>query len=67
MMMTVTIFIFQDMKYPSIAKAKVNGHILAHAYLGDETGLLEITAETHTKYYTDHRGIAVILKAGIVL
>ena len=43
----------------------IEGNILDHAYIRDEMGLLEITAETHAKYYTDHRGIAVIIKPGM--
>ena len=42
----------------------IEGNILDQAYFRDETGLLEISAEIQTKYYTDHRGIAVIVKPG---
>ena len=43
----------------------IEGNILDQAYIRDEKGLLEIIAETHTKYYTDHRGIAVMIKPGM--
>ena len=58
---------FNRNKYSQLIRepTHIEGNILDQAYLRDETGLLAITAETHTKYYTDHRGIAVILKPGM--
>ena len=38
------------------------GNILDHAYVRDERKLLKFTAEVQTKYYTDHRGISLIVK-----
>ena len=37
----------------------IEGHLLDQAYL---KGQMEATAETHSKYYTDHKGIAIIIK-----
>ena len=42
----------------------IEGNILDHAYVRDESGLLNFTAEIQTKYYTDHRGIAIVVKHG---
>ena len=38
------------------------GNILDHAYVRDERNLLKFTAEVQTKYYTDHRGISLIVE-----
>ena len=38
----------------------IEGNLLDQAYLGDSNGMLEITAETQSKYYSDHKGIAII-------
>ena len=38
------------------------GNILDHAYVRDEQKLLKFSAEVQTKYYTDHRGLALIVK-----
>ena len=40
----------------------IQGHLLDHAYLQDKEGQLRWTTEIHSKYFTDHRGIAIILK-----
>ena len=40
----------------------IQGHLLDQAYLHDKEGQLRWTAEIHSKYFTDHRGIAIILK-----
>ena len=37
----------------------IEGHLLDQAYLN---GHVEAKAETHSKYYTDHKGIAIIIK-----
>ena len=42
----------------------IEGNILDQAYVRDESGLLKITAEIQTKYYTDHRAIAMVVKHG---
>ena len=39
----------------------IEGHVLDQAYL---RGKMEASAETHSKYYTDHRGLAIILRKG---
>ena len=38
------------------------GNILDHAYVRDKQKVLKFTAEVQTKYYTDHRGLALIVK-----
>ena len=43
----------------------IEGHLLDQAYLQDKKGQLEYTAEVHSKYYTDHKGIAIMLKKKI--
>ena len=60
---------FRANKYSQLIREPTHivGNILDHAYFRDETGLLEITAETQTKYYTDHRGVAVTVKPGLSL
>ena len=42
----------------------IEGNILDQAYVKDENGLLKFTAEIQTKYYTDHRGIALTVEQG---
>ena len=37
----------------------IEGHILDQAYL---KGTVVASAETHSKYYTDHKGLAMIIK-----
>ena len=39
----------------------IEGHVLDQAYL---KGNLEASADTHCKYYTDHKGLAIILSKG---
>jgi hypothetical protein len=43
----------------------IEGHLLDQAYLRDNDGVLECTAEVHSKYYTDHKGLAIIVKKGM--
>ena len=38
----------------------IEGHLLDQAYLQDIEGKLEISIETQSKYFTDHKGIAII-------
>ena len=40
----------------------IEGNILDQAYMRDVNRTLEITGETHSKYYTDHKGIALMIK-----
>ena len=40
----------------------IEGHLLDQAYLQDNQANLDVTAEVHSKYYTDHKGLAIILK-----
>ena len=38
----------------------IEGHLLDQAFLQDIDGKLEISLETQSKYFTDHKGIALI-------
>ena len=38
------------------------GHLLDQAYLKDTTGALKYTVELQSKYYTDHKGLAITLE-----
>ena len=40
----------------------IEGNLLDQAYLRDIDGELDCTAEVHSKYYTDHKGLALIVK-----
>ena len=40
----------------------IQGHLLDQAYLQDKEGQIRWTADIHSKYFTDHRGIAIIIK-----
>jgi exonuclease III len=39
----------------------IEGNLLDQAYLRDLNGKLDCTAEVHSKYYTDHKGLAIII------
>ena len=43
----------------------IDGHLLDQAYLRDINGELRCTVESHSKYYTDHMGLAIIVKKGM--
>jgi hypothetical protein len=43
----------------------IEGHLLDQAYLRDIDGDLECTVGLHSKYYTDHKGLAIIVKKGM--
>ena len=40
----------------------IGGHLLDHAYLKNISGALKYSAELQSKYYTDHKGLALTLK-----
>ena len=40
----------------------IEGHLLDQAYLKDCKGTLEWTVEVQSKYYTDHKGLAIMIK-----
>ena len=42
----------------------IEGNIIDQAHLKDVGRTLEARASLHSKYYTDHKGIAVIIKQG---
>ena len=43
----------------------IEGRQLDQAYLRDMDNSLEITTDTHSKYYTDHKGLAMIINKKI--
>ena len=42
----------------------IEGSLLDQAYMRDTSNLMKITVETQSKYYTDHKGIALTLEKG---
>ena len=40
----------------------IDGNLLDQAYLQDIHDTLEVKAETHSKYYSDHKGLAIMIK-----
>ena len=40
----------------------IQGHLLDHAYLQEKEGQLRWTTEIQSKYFTDHKSIAIIIK-----
>ena len=44
----------------------IEGHLLDQAYLQDKQDNLDVTTELHSKYYTDHKGLAIILKKRVM-
>ena len=43
----------------------IEGHILDQAYLIDKRRNLQCLTEIHSKYFTDHKGIAVLIKSEV--
>ena len=39
----------------------IEGHLLDQAYLKDENNTLQCTIELQSKYYTDHKGLAITI------
>ena len=40
----------------------IEGNLLDHAYKRDTRQIYEYSTETHSKYYSDHKGLAIIVK-----
>ena len=40
----------------------IEGNLLDQAYIRDDNGELECNSELHSKYYTDHKGLAIIIR-----
>ena len=55
---------FSSKQFTQIIKepTHIEGHLLDHAYVRDVDENLEWTAKVHSKYYTDHKGLAIIVK-----
>ena len=45
----------------------IEGHLLDQAHLRDMDGNLEINTEIQSKYFTDHKGLAIIAKQGMLM
>ena len=45
----------------------IEGNILDQAYFKDIDGLMQCTTEVQSKYYTDHKGLAITVKQGILI
>jgi hypothetical protein len=45
----------------------IEGNILDQAHLRDIGGNLNCTVQLHSKYFTDHKGLAIIVKKGIII
>ena len=44
----------------------IEGHLLDQAYVKDSDNTLKWSAEVHSKYYTDHKGLAIIIKKKVI-
>ena len=55
---------FSSKQFTQIIKepTHIEGHLLDHAYVRDVDENLKWTAKVHSKYYTDHKGLAIIVK-----
>ena len=45
----------------------IEGNLIDHAYLRDISGVLQTKSELHSKYYSDHRGLAIMISKGKVV
>ena len=56
----------EDRQYSQLIKkpTHIEGSLLDQAYIRDTNNLMKITVETQSKYYTDHKGIALTLEKG---
>jgi exonuclease III len=45
----------------------IEGNLLDQAHLRNVNGDLRCTIKLHSKYYTDHKGLAIIVKKGLFL
>ena len=48
----------QLIKYPT----NIKGNLLDQAYVRDKRNVLDYSSELHSKYYSDHKALAVIFK-----
>ena len=60
----VTKSYFKEKNFKQIIKepTHIGGHLLDQAYLRDTSGALEFAVELHSKYYTDHKCLAITFK-----
>ena len=45
----------------------IEGNLLDHAYVLDSRGVNKYTAVLHSKYYTDHRGVGIMVKRLVLI
>ena len=45
----------------------IEGNLLDQAHLRNMKGDLRCTVQLHSKYYTDHKGLAIIVKKGMLM
>jgi len=55
---------FQEKNFKQIINepTHIGGHLLDQAYLSDPSRALKCTVEIHSKYYTDHKALAITIK-----
>ena len=55
---------FQEKNFKQIINepTHIGGHLLDQAYLRDRSRVLKCTVEIHSKYYTDHKALAITIK-----
>ena len=55
---------FQEKNFKQIINepTHIGGHLLDQAYLRDTSGALEFAVELHSKYFTDHKCLAITFK-----
>ena len=60
----VTKSYFKEKNFQQIIEepTHIGGHLLDQAYLRDTSGALEYTVELHSKYFTDHKCLAITFK-----
>ena len=54
---------FQQQNFSQLVKdpTHIEGNLLDHAYLSDTDNVIEYKTELQIKYYTDHKGISVVI------
>ena len=48
-----------------IEPTHIEGNILDQAHFRDIENIYSSTAQLHTKYYTDHKGLGIVIKKGL--
>ena len=60
---------FEENQFHPLVKepTHIEGNIIDQAHLRDIGRSLEISTELHSKYYTDHKGLAIIVKRNALM